>query len=262
LGVAAHAGARILQPARCESITPGPRPSVRARDLLTNSLHDLDADHLLLADGKSALLNNSPPPPTGDLGIKTHFANVAGPRDAVELFGLTGCYAGLAPIEGDRWNAALSVPAVRVRHHHGDLAALFAELQEENPTLRRRLARATQLGDWLASPLPRFGVRTTWPQNVIPIGNAAAAIEPIGGEGMGLALRSAELAADALSTSTTPASTSRALKRRYRRLWSVRSHACHLGGILASTPTWSRPAARTLSTFPAALRASLVLMGK
>ena len=62
------------------------------------------------------------------------------------------------------------------------------------PARRRR-----RVGPWLVSPLPRFSVARRWPERVIPVGNAAAALEPIGGEGMGLALRSAELAAAALA---------------------------------------------------------------
>ena len=258
LDAAARAGARILQPARCEALTPGRRPVVRIRDPVTNGVSDSNADAVLLADGKSALLGGRAPPPTGDFGIKTHFEEVDGPRDAVELFGLAGCYGGIAPIEGGRWNVALSVPAQRVRHHAGDLAALFAELVAENPTLRRRLSAARQVGGWLASPLPRFAVRATWPRGIIPLGNAAAAIEPIGGEGMGLALRSAELAAAALCDSSDPEK----LRRSYHQLWRLRGRACRAGGAIASNPRWSGPAARLLAAVPMPLRAGMALMGK
>ena len=256
LDAAAGGGARVLQPARCEALA-GASPCVRVRDLITNRFEKLDPDYVLLADGKSALFGR-PPAPTGDLGIKTHFDNVDGPRDAVELFGLADCYAGLAPIEGGRWNAAISVPAARVRRHSGDLAALFAELLAENPTLRRRLGRANQLGGWLASPLPRFPVRDQWPDRVIPIGNAAAAVEPIGGEGMGLAMRSAEVAVAGLRGGSSLG----AIRRRYRRLWAVRSRACRAGAKVAASPRLARPVARLLVASALPLRAGMRLMGK
>src|SRR5205085_620835 len=138
------------------------------------------------------------PAPTADFGVKAHFANVAGPRDAVELFGVRGHYVGLAPIEADRSNIAFSVPAARIEHCRGNLDTLWSQVRAQNPILNDRFARATRVGDWLASPLPRFAVARHWPDRVIPLGNAAAALEPIGGEGMGLAMRSAELAAAAL----------------------------------------------------------------
>jgi 2-polyprenyl-6-methoxyphenol hydroxylase-like FAD-dependent oxidoreductase len=257
LDAAADAGADVIQPARCESIQPGPTPSVALRDLVSNVVCTVEADVVLLADGKSALLPAGAPRTTGDLGIKTHFANVNGPRDAVELFGLTGCYAGLAPIEGDRWNCALSVPAAQVRRHHGDMARLFAELLQQNVTLRNRLARARQLSRWLASPLPRFPVRTNWPRNVIPLGNAAAAIEPIGGEGMGLAMRSAELVAEALIAGDVCP-----VRVRLAALWRTRPVACRAGAVVASSPRVARAMAPVLGAAPWVLRPALALMGK
>jgi len=263
LDAAARAGARVWQPGRCESIAPGRRPSVRVRDLVTNRVETVEADVVLLADGKSALLPGGAPPPSGDLGIKTHFENVDGPRDAVELFGLAGCYGGLAAIEGGRWNLALSAPAARVRQFNGDLAALFAELAKNNPTLRRRLAAARQLGPWLASPLPRFAVRDHWPRGVIPLGNAAAAIEPIGGEGMGLALRSAEVAADALGRrGAAEGCVSTDVRQRYRRLWRPRAMGCRAAALAASSPLAARGLARALAPVPGALRPVLRLIGK
>ena len=257
LDAAARAGATVLQPARCESLDPGPRPAATVRNLVTNSITRIESTVVLLADGKSALFPGGPPPPTTDLGIKTHFKNVDGPRDAVELFGLTGCYAGLAPIESDRWNCALSVPAARVRHHHGDLAHLFAKLLEENPTLRHRLSGATQLGDWLASPLPRFAVQKSWPEGIFPLGNAAAAIEPIGGEGMGLAMRSAELVAEQLLRSP---SAPRHIRGAFRQLWRSRRLACRATALVASSPRWANLAAPIARSTPSSLKPILRAM--
>jgi flavin-dependent dehydrogenase len=59
---------------------------------------------------------------------------------------------------------------------------------------------------------------------VIPIGNAAAALEPVGGEGMGLALRSAELAANALIAGDDRAIQD--LPREFKKLWQIRRTVC------------------------------------
>jgi 2-polyprenyl-6-methoxyphenol hydroxylase-like FAD-dependent oxidoreductase len=212
---------------------------------------------VLVADGKSALLNEGPPLPTGDLGIKAHFKDVDGPRDAIELFGLDGCYAGLAPIEGGRWNVAMSIPASRVRAHGGDLAALFRELVVANRNLQARLAGARQVGAWLASPLPRFPVRRHWPRNVIPLGNAAAAIEPIGGEGMGLAMRSAEVVAAALMRGCE-----KSIPAALRSLWRTRPVACRAGAWFASSPGLANVVAPVLRRAPRVLGPAMALMGK
>src|SRR5205085_5225391 len=106
---------------------------------------------VLVADGKAALLPRRPTP-TRDLGIKAHFADVASPRprDAIELFGVVGHYGGLAPIEGDRWNASFSIPATTMQQFRGDLDALFASMLSRNRSLRARMRSAVRVGAWLA----------------------------------------------------------------------------------------------------------------
>lgn len=226
LDAAIASGARIRQPARCESLSA----VLQIRDLTTNRVESSSPAHVILADGKAAFADDTPAP-SGDFGIKAHFANVDGPRDAIELFGVRGSYGGLAAIEDNRWNAAFSVPGGRLKAHRGDIDALFTEIVSENATLAGRLARAERVGDWLTSPLPRFAVRNGWPQNVIPVGNAAAALEPIGGEGMGLAMRSAELAAAALITGNPDS-----LATEFRSLWRTRRAACRAAALAASSP--------------------------
>lgn len=258
LNAAAAMGCRVLQPARCERVAPGARPVVRIRELSSNSIHSLETDHVIVADGKSALIGGGAPRPSGDLGIKTHFTLVSGSRDVVELFGLNGCYGGLAAIDGGRWNAAFSVPAERVRRHRGNLAAVFQGLAAENAILARRLTGARQCEPWLAAPLPRFGVRASWQSGLTPIGNAVAAIEPIGGEGMGLAMRSSELAVEQILNGRSPAR----LATSYRRLWRHRAVACRCAALVASRPGVARALTRLLTPAPKRLGPVLRWIGK
>jgi flavin-dependent dehydrogenase len=253
LDAARGVGARVRQPARCEAVDG----SVRIRDLETNTVETLKPSHVLLADGKGAFADERPPR-TGDFGIKAHFIDVDGPRDAIELFSIRKSYGGLAAIEGGRWNTAFSVPSTRIQASRGDLDGLFAEMLCENPTLARRFTAARRVGPWLASPLPRFSVRGLWQSDVIPIGNAAAALEPIGGEGMGLAMRSAELAATSLLSCCHD---DVKLLGAFRRLWGVRSLACRAAGIAASRPLVSTPLA-VMRLPGVAVRAALRLVGK
>jgi flavin-dependent dehydrogenase len=226
LNTARAAGAKILQPARWENS--------RVRDLQTNQLRDLHADFIIIADGKGA--------PTADMGLKAHFQNVAAAGDAIELFSVDGHYGGIAPIENNLWNIAFSVPQNRVRASRGNLDALFQGIIAENVSLAQQMQSAVRVGDWLVSPLPRFSAMSDWPKNVIPIGNAAAAVEPIGGEGMGLAMRSAELAANFLVDAIRrgiPLNVKR-LQSAYRNLWRIRRLACRAAAMAVSCPTISR----------------------
>ena len=257
LDVARDAGAHVLQPARCEQVGPG----LAVRMLESNTIATLGGDCVLVADGKGALMP-SRPTPARDFGIKAHFGRVNGPRDAIELFGLRGCYGGLAAIEGDLWNVAFAVPRSRLRACDGNLDRLFGEMLAENAALRLRLRGSTRAGDWLAAPLPRFHVARRFAPNIVPIGNAAAALEPIGGEGMGLAMRSAEVAAYELILAHRGGRAPRVdrIRARFDELWRVRSVACRAAALAVSSPRVARIGVRLVP--PPLARLALRLTGK
>jgi 2-polyprenyl-6-methoxyphenol hydroxylase-like FAD-dependent oxidoreductase len=224
--------------------------------LVSNQVRECDAKWILLADGKRSLTKKKPQA-TGDLGIKAHFAGISGPRDAIELFGVNGHYGGIAPIEDGSRNIAFSVPQRRVREFGGDIDTLFADVVRENAALTNRLSGAKRCSNWLASPLPRFAISRSWPRNIIPLGNAACSIEPIGGEGMGLAVRSAEVAASALTSSNPNIP---ALRSSFERLWRSRRLGCRAAAIVASSPAGLNRAARLVPKSVAQM--ALQLVGK
>jgi flavin-dependent dehydrogenase len=265
LNAARSAGARLLQPARCERVwSDDGAASARIRWLDSNAVETIDdADVVLIADGKAAVGAASRASLTGDLGIQAHFRGINGPRDAIELFSFDGHYGGLAPVEGGFWNLALSVPARRVAAHCGRLDDLLDVLCWENPNLASRLAGAARDSAWHASALPRFGVARGWPARTIPIGNAAAAIEPIGGEGMGLAVRSAEIAAAELIASHRAGRpiNVKAIRSAYRGIWRVRAIASRAAALALSRDYSSRMIIEGAS-IPAFASAALRAIGK
>jgi 2-polyprenyl-6-methoxyphenol hydroxylase-like FAD-dependent oxidoreductase len=235
---------------------------VLVRDLVSNRVEPLDYGYLVIADGKNALQQDRPAP-TGDLGVQAHFVDVRDDSQAISLFSLPRHYCGLAPVEGGMWNVAYSVPADRIRAVR-DFDELWAEMLAQNHGLRQRMHAATRIDDWIAAPLPRFGVRREWPNRVIPIGNAAAALEPIGGEGMGLAMHSAELALEAIEIAAQqgqPVNVAE-LMRKYRHLWLRRSITCRLGAMLASSPSVSRGVVALMGADSRLSDALLTLTGK
>ncbi|HEX5244311.1 MAG TPA: hypothetical protein VFW23_13695, partial [Tepidisphaeraceae bacterium] len=214
---------------------------VKLRDLESNEIRLIETPWLIIADGKSTFSRRGRAS-SSELGIKSHWSGIVGPGDAIELFGCQGAYGGLAPIENDRWNAAFSVPTTVAKESGGDLQKVFERLLGDNPAMQHRFEGAHRIGDWLASPLPRFAVRRDWPVRTILVGNAAAAIEPIGGEGMGLAMRSAEIAAEMMihAKGVWNPRIAAELQRRFMSLWQVRQLACRAGGVVASSPTLAR----------------------
>jgi flavin-dependent dehydrogenase len=264
LRAALASGARLHQPARCERFESNGELRVEVRDLRSNRIEVLQPDWMLVADGKGSALPGRAHS-TRDFGIKAHFERINGPRDAIELFSVRGCYGGLAPIEDGRWNAAFSVPRERISEcGGGNVSRLFSQVIQENRTLELRMRQARRVSDWLAAPLPRFGVTNHWPERVIPLGNAAAAIEPIGGEGMGLAMRSAELAARMLLDSHTAGREPDlpALRLQFRRLWNTRGIVCRAIALGLSSPFLSSFALAAMDGRDPLLEHVLQLAGK
>ena len=263
LAVARKAGARVVQPARAERLQPGGRPSAMLRCLVTNDLRPWAGDLILVADGRSGLPVGGRPKPTGDLGAKAHFDGVALPADAISLFGFDGFYAGLAPVSDGqrvRWNLAMGVPARRVREHGGDFDGLLGTMRATNHAFDAAVRAATRSeAGWLACPLPRFAVRRDWPAGIVPLGNAVAALEPVGGEGMGLAIKSAALLAERLLAG--PLNTVE-LRRDFEALWGVRRAACRAAAVLLSRPGVASWALGTAAIAPPVAWLGLRLVGK
>jgi flavin-dependent dehydrogenase len=263
LDEARESAACVMQPARVEACQLEKCPVLTIRDLNSNQVSSVRANIVLIADGKGSLLHRDVPS-TGSLGVKCHLTNVEGAMNCIHLFGVTGHYVGLAPIEGDRWNLAFTVPAQRVTALRGDLTALLASMKNENPALARHLHHAARVGAWHTCPLPRFPVASVWEENVIPLGNASAAIEPIGGEGMGLAIASAELASREIIASVREgrAVDLSSLRAEFRRLWNARQLGCRMAGIAISN-RWLAPAAvRFLQDFPDVGSSVISFLGK
>jgi len=249
---ARDAGVMILQPARVEAIDA---KSVAVRMLSDNRTTTLASDYVVVADGRGTGLGNRPPL-TGDMGIKCHYESIAAPAHTITLYSTNGTYGGVAPVEGERWNVAFSVPAERLKHAGGDVGRVFEEMIRANPVMSREFSGARRTGEWLAAPLPRYGVRRDWPQNVIPVGNAAAAIEPIGGEGMGMAIASAELCAQAICDDDVAG-----LRARYESLWGSRVWSCRAGAVAMSN-RYASDFLVGLSELPSVARMGFGLVGK
>jgi flavin-dependent dehydrogenase len=257
-------GVNILQPARCEAIRCTSTGVVATvRNLSNGAVEQIAVDLVILADGKAALLSPKPVA-TGDLGVQSHWQRVSGPIDAIELFGVEGHYGGIAPVNGGMWNVSFSVPASIVRRFAGDFDAMFGSFIAQNAALRERLRLARRSGAWHASPLPRFAVSDRWPAGMIPVGNAAAAVEPIGGEGMGLAMRSAQLAVEAILDAHRCGRQpdTMALRRAYRGLWDSRRLACRAIARVLSNSSLATAAVALAHGSPALPRLAMRLIGK
>jgi flavin-dependent dehydrogenase len=124
------------------------------------------------------------------------------------------------------------------RECRGNLNEVMRRLAGENAGLARKWSAARRVSVWMAAPLYRYAMNDAWRDGVIPVGNAASAIEPVGGEGMGLAMATAELVAGTLVKygPRLDDDATRRLRAGMRKLSSWRGIKCRAIAMLLSRP--------------------------
>jgi len=140
-------------------------------------------------------LRRSRSPHVSFVGVSCH---VTGPakEPAVELFFFRGGYAGLAPVEGGRHNLAALVDRRFFREAGGTVRGVLEAAARANAKLGHRLANACPVPGSEAAAAPVIAGRGPVPWGAVPhVGDAAAVIPPLCGDGMAMALRSAALCA-------------------------------------------------------------------
>ncbi len=131
------------------------------------------------------------------MGIKSHY-KAFDSDEAVDLYFFEDGYVGIAPIEDGRLNVAAIVAPSAYRRLGASfaLASLLERASERVPVLRRRMARAVPMPGTQAAAAPiRIRAKPDGWNGMACVGDAAATIPPFCGDGMAMALRSAELCA-------------------------------------------------------------------
>lgn len=125
-------------------------------------------------------------------------------QNTMELFLFRDGYGGLAPIEGGTANLCFVLRQKRMRQL-GGWQQLLSAIRNEVPAIDRILNRATQC--WpkplAISPIP-YGHLARASNGFWPVGDQAAVIPSFTGDGMSIALHSAELAAEMYLAGKTP----------------------------------------------------------
>lgn len=163
------------------------------------------ADTLFLATGKHDVRGvGRPERGIGLVGFKTYYelapAQRAALRGHIELILFEGGYAGLQQVEADQVVLCMSLPAARLRAVGGKWPNLIDDLMNECPHLRERLTAARTLRDRPSAiaGLP-YGYLHVPQGGDLPglfrLGDQAAVIGSLTGDGVALALASGGLAA-------------------------------------------------------------------
>jgi flavin-dependent dehydrogenase len=237
--------ALLAQAARCGARIRfvGVRSLERGRSAWRAALSDgsaIESPVVLLATGKHELRGHRRPTARGEalIGFKLPWRLSADQHAAlagrIELFWFDGGYAGLQRVERDRANLCLVVPAGTWRRAGESWAGLLAHLRALAPALDARLLGARPL-----SPRPTtvaglpYGY--VWSgeassENLYRLGDQFAVIPSFTGEGIAIALRTAQLAASAVLAGEPPDGFARAARNDLRR---PLRNACRIGSLAA-----------------------------
>jgi len=215
------------------------------------------ADAVILATGKLNLRGADRPGESvygnAKVGLRRTLrpgtACAAALSGAIELHLFAGGYAGLVLQEDGLLNLCLSVSAERLRDAAGSPDRLLATICQETPTLGERVAAATPIDAWRSIARIPYGWRATETSpGLFRVGDQAAVIASLAGDGIAIAIASATAAAHALLRGGPAAAP--AFQRDFARAARWPLAFAETLRCIAETPGWARPVARMVAMRP------------
>lgn len=216
---------------------------------------DFAPETLFLATGKHEVRGLSRPKPEGDapLGLRIRIAPHPTLQrmleHAIELHLFAGGYAGLLLQDDGSANLCMALRKSRLAEAGGDPATLLRQLGDAHPLLGERMAYPTADTPTDAIAAVPYGWRATETvPGIFRLGDQAAVIPSLAGEGMGIALASGMTAAAVFLTDGPAAAV------KYQRDFAARSRRpVAMAGFLwrqAERPLAARIALPILNAFP------------
>jgi flavin-dependent dehydrogenase len=226
---------------------------------------------VIAAHGKRAALDRSlgrrflrRPQPY--LAFKAHFSGPPLPR-RIDLHGFPGGYCGMSEIESGAGARLANVCLLvrepvfqRVSLGKPDPIESFVDwLQGQNPRLAAWLSQARRVDErWLSIAQVPFGPKRPVVNDVLMAGDSAGLIAPLAGDGIAMALRGGQMAAEHtlgfLAGSVPGAQFTHGYARAWRSEFGARLRLGRLLQPLMLRPPLLGPALRLLNAAPALAR--------
>ncbi|AGA31132.1 NAD(P)/FAD-dependent oxidoreductase [Singulisphaera acidiphila] len=158
-------------------------------------------------------------------GMKRHL-NVPGaaaePVGTVGLHLVPGGYGGTCRIEGGLTNLCALLPESALRTHRGQLDRLADNLFAANPALTRLWETCQPTGPWKTVAGVRVEASTPHLPGIFYTGDCQGTIDPLGGQGMTMALLGGETLAPFVTAALAVDASLVSLQRDYRAAWHRR----------------------------------------
>ena len=131
------------------------------------------------------------------LGMKRHYRldpqhPSAEAQGTVGLHVVRGGYCGTCCVEGGLTNLCALVPESKIRPYRGDLNSAARDVLGQNPAVSRILADGVAIGEWKAVSGVRVEASTPRLAGILYAGDCQGTVDPLGGQGMTMALLGAE----------------------------------------------------------------------
>jgi flavin-dependent dehydrogenase len=130
--------------------------------------------------------------------LKAHLKGVEGVDEQVELCFFPQGYGGLSLVEDGLVNLCFIVDERTLKGAGGDASKVVERSLMNNRLARERLRAAEVVGKWYSAGPLTFGRRRLARDGIIAIGDASGMIDPFTGTGIQIALRTGEMAAEAI----------------------------------------------------------------
>jgi len=161
----------------------------------------LHSAFLIGADGRNSLVAErlglaGPREKRGSfLGFQLHLRGVQGMNRQVQIHLFPGGYAGLAGVGGGITNLCFALEKQRAKDH-SSINSILENCLYKNPHLQESLGESTQVSETQSTYPVHISRRRSSGDGFVLLGDAAYAPEPVTGEGVYFALKSANLASE------------------------------------------------------------------
>jgi menaquinone-9 beta-reductase len=195
---------------------------------------------------------------TGWLAIKAHYSIDSYPPDTVSLHNFNGGYCGLSMTETGAINVCYLATYDSFKDHK-DPQVYKEKVLYKNPHLRNFFSRATNLFEKdLSIAQISFDKKELVENNILMLGDSAALIHPLCGNGMAMAIHSAKIASTAvLDYLKSPGRSRERLERIYTEGWTQSfSSRINTGRILQKillNPALAEVSQQAVQLFPSLL---------
>jgi menaquinone-9 beta-reductase len=245
-------GAVVLQGCRIKRLEREPRGWELLLDHAPGD-GEIRASVLIGADGRNSWvahrlgLTSAAETQGRSVGFQIHLDTPYAIRGNIDIHLFPGGYAGLVGLGGNSFNLCLAVDKDRLPRER-QVEFLSESLLPQNPYLRELLLSSQRVGEARATYPVYFKPRRCVAEGILFIGDAARVNEPVSGEGIYFAMKSALLAAEtideAFGSSDFSVTRLRSYERRCRREFKFRRGLNMLLRHLAYRPALLAPFVR------------------